>query len=529
MNAFYQSQPNTIRVLKLLIDSLNVPVSFFTMKKDLKAHPDYPSMLSLSDCLSSWNIDNQAFKLDKENCNLKELPVPFVAHLKIDGGRFILVNEINDDIVAFSDEVEKKGQMTTASFVKDWHGILLYAKSNKGSGEKSYREAIFKEVITKSRVTVLILLILSAIFITVAPKITELSFICLLGLKIIGIAVCTLLVIHSINADNPLIANLCSLGRKNDCNAILKSDAAKVTNWLSWSEVGLFYFSGSLLGLLLLPDFPGWFSIVNLVCLPYTFYSVGYQIKTKNWCILCCSVQVILWLELLVFYFSDISYFLSPDDVSISTVAIMFFSFVFPIAIWSFLKPIFAKASQVDFLNQQLKIFKFNGELFQKLLTTQKYHSRPEGLMPIVLGNPKAEIEITMISNPFCGPCASTHKKLFKWISERDDLKLAIVFVTANHDDDHRTKVARHTTALSFLEDKSIVERALDDWYGQTHKKYETWAEKYPVLFTEDINAVTDRQLQWCDELNISFTPTILINGYKLIEPYTLDDIKHLI
>lgn len=40
-----------------------------------------------------------------------------------------------------------------------------------------------------------------------------------------------------------------------------------------------------------------------------------------------------------------------------------------------------------------------------------------------------------------------------------------------------------------------------------------------PISFNGEINAVTEKQKQWCDMTEIAFTPAILINDYKLIEP----------
>eukprot|EP01012_Entosiphon_sulcatum_P004812 TRINITY_DN11997_c0_g1_i3.p1 TRINITY_DN11997_c0_g1~~TRINITY_DN11997_c0_g1_i3.p1 ORF type:complete len:107 (-),score=7.57 TRINITY_DN11997_c0_g1_i3:778-1050(-) len=89
--------------------------------------------------------------------------------------------------------------------------------------------------------------------------------------------------------------------------------------------------------------------------------------------------------------------------------------------------------------------------------------------------------------------------------------------------------MSRHISALTKFNDRTIVEHALKDWYAQTSKKYEDWAQKYPISFNCEMNQVTQKQKDWCEMAEIDFTPTILINGYKLPEPYRLEDIKYLI
>ena len=153
----------------------------------------------------------------------------------------------------------------------------------------------------------------------------------------------------------------------------------------------------------------------------------------------------------------------------------------------------------------------------------------PNELMPVVLGNTDAATVITMVSNPFCGPCAKAHQILNEWLKNRDDIQLKIIFATANHDDDNKTKVARHIAALNLTRDTAFVEKALNDWYGQREKKYEIWVKNYPVTITDEISKVTQKQAEWCDMAEIALTPTILVNGYKLPEPYRLEDLKYLI
>lgn len=71
----YESPVNaTIALLK----SLGVKVTNATVNNTLQNHPDYPSLLSISDALKSWKIEDMAAKVEKEK--LDELPLPFIAH-----------------------------------------------------------------------------------------------------------------------------------------------------------------------------------------------------------------------------------------------------------------------------------------------------------------------------------------------------------------------------------------------------------------------------------------------------------------
>ena len=521
-----KSAGNTVFVLNSLIKKLKVPVSCFTVEKKLLEHPDYPSMLSLSDCLTLWNVPNEAFKIDKETCDIKELPFPFIAHLKREGGEFVLIQGIKDDAVIFSNEKESSGALKLPEFLEFWDGTVLFAQKAEESGERNYRQELAKGFLNLLRVPFLISIILIGIFLGISSNNSNFPVLLLLGLKLIGITISTLLLMYSINANNPFIQNLCSLGKKNNCNAILKSDAAKITSWLSWSEVGMFYFAGTFTCLIVNPISVTLLAWLNLIGLPYTIYSIGYQFKLKNWCFLCCSVQLLLWLEGLTFFFN---YPVSGFSFTLAEWIALVFCFLLPIAIWGILKPLLLKSGQTEPLKRQLKKFKYNSTLFYQLLSNQPRYLVSEDLMPITFGHQDADTVITIVSNPFCGPCATSHKLLDNWLETRGDIQLKVVFTTANQDNDSRTLVARHVAALSLLPNKDIVKTALDDWYNQSNKNYKTWAERYPVSFSDKINEVTERQKAWCEMAEIQFTPTILINGYKLVEPYQLEDIKFLL
>jgi len=517
---------NAGSILNSLIKELKIPVSYYTIKNELENHPDYPSLLAISDCLTNWKVPHQAYKIDKMNFKTEEFSYPFVAHLTDEGGKFILVHEVNDEKIKYTDEKISKQILTRNEFLENWDGIILYAEKEENSGEANYNAALTQGVVDTLRVPFLLAIVLTGLFTMISFSNPGMPYLTVLALKLMGLVVSVLLVTQSIDARNPFVQNLCSLGKKNDCNAILKSDAAKLTNWLSWSEVGMFYFFGSFTCLLFNPASVVLLAWLSLACLPYTFYSIGYQFRLKNWCVLCCTIQALLWIEALVLVFNYPLSSFSFDPVQWISII---FCFSFPIGLWTVLKPILLKSNQSNLLKRQLKKFKYNSDLFNQLLTNQPRYRLPEELMPVRLGNQNAETTITMISNPFCGPCASTHKLLEEWLETREDIQLKVVFATANQDSDNRTKVARHITALSLLEDKEIVKTALNDWYAQSSKKYEAWAERYPVTLDKETISITEVQSTWCKQAKIHFTPTILINGYKLVEPYQLEDIKYLL
>ena len=346
--------------------------------------------------------------------------------------------------------------------------VGLHAVATEESGEEDYTQNRFKERLKSLTSPVAVLTFAIFFYVIFANQAINWSVLVLSTLKLSGVGISILLLIQSLNANNPFIKNLCTLNGKNDCNAILKSDAAKVTSWLSWSEVGFFYFTGSLLSLLFTPSSLTLLAWLNLFALPYTIYSISYQYRNKNWCILFCAVQALLVLEAIIF--------LSAQSYQLSSVTtfglITIISFLVPILTWSFLKPFFTNASQIRSLKNQLKKFKYNDDLFSQALKNQPRYAIEKELMPIHLGNPKAGTIITMVSNPFCGPCAKAHQTIDEWLKYRSDIQLKVIFTSSNEENDPRTRVSRHLSALSENENKNMVEYAMNDWYKSSNKNY---------------------------------------------------------
>lgn len=511
-----------------LLNILKIKITKTTVVDCLENHPQYPSLLSISDCLAELGVPNQAFQVDVSEFKLEELYFPFIAYLPENGGRYIVVKKIDDEVY-FSDDLSGNQAIPLEEFLKRWEGVALYGSVALHSGEKGYLDKRILEILRLSLAPIVMLSLIGLFFLNFASQPVSLTFVILCVIKMIGLGFTLLLVFQSINSNNPLVVNLCKLGGTgNDCNVILKSDAAKITSWLSWSEVGLFYFAGSLLALIWLPASEYLLSWLNVFALPYTIYSIVYQYRHKNWCVLCCAVQGLLVLE----FVNNISFSNFSNAVNLNIIEgfSILLSFFIPVMIWLYLKPILIDLSQVSSLKRQLNKFKYNNDLFFQALKNQPHHLVSKEVMPIIIGNISSKNVITMVSNPFCPPCAKTHAILDSWLKHEDDILIEMIFTSSSYEDDPKNKFSQHLSALSQFGDEKLLKEALIDWYNSDNKDYNSWAVKYPVKKDKgDLSLMTESHRKWCEIAKIEYTPTILLNGYKLPDPYKLEDLRYLI
>jgi ABC-type bacteriocin/lantibiotic exporter with double-glycine peptidase domain len=73
---------------------LEIPVSFEYLSRKIQSHPDYPSLLSITDTLDELGIDSATVHIGKGQ--LHEAPVPFMAHLNGNGGEFVIIKNLSN-------------------------------------------------------------------------------------------------------------------------------------------------------------------------------------------------------------------------------------------------------------------------------------------------------------------------------------------------------------------------------------------------------------------------------------------------
>jgi uncharacterized membrane protein len=461
------------------------------------------------------------------------VPCPFIAHTQLNSGDFVVVTKIDGNSITVSNHDWNNHKLNAAEFKKIFSGTVLAAEAAPVVKMASFSN--FSKAIKLPAIVVGLLFVLASVLILHPGYFANPYWPAwLLTLfKTAGFAVSVLLLIQSVDSNNPLVQKLCQTSSKINCNAILSSKAAKVFEGLSWSEVGFYYFAGTWLMLL----FGGggasiWLvlALFNFVSLPYTVYSIYYQARVaKQWCVLCCIVQGLLWLEATTFFFSVPFSITAWGNVlpngpeTLITLSCM----LAPVILWLMLKPLFLKLQLLQPLKNQLRNFKYNTEIFNKLLNDKPRYITPEREWSIVLGNPEALNVITMVSNLYCNPCAQAHKLLEEWLSSANNIQVRVVFVAGSADNDKRREAAMQLMTINAAGDKEKTEQALSDWYNR--KTDAEWMKKYPVTVDAAVAEKLNKQTHWCEMAEIHATPTIVVNGFELPHIYQVSDLKYML
>lgn len=173
--------------------------------------------------------------------------------------------------------------------------------------------------------------------------------------SIIGLFISGLIVNHQLGYSNGITSKFCTFGKNTDCNSVLNSKAAKLTEKIGLSDIGIVYFASQILISLLLNNYSQGIKIVlfslNTLAIPFIIYSIYLQkFVIKKWCTLCLGVITILFFQAIVSITALLK--LNSFDVSINTGGAIISIFLLVLLIWFMLLPVLKAAKT----NKELSI-----------------------------------------------------------------------------------------------------------------------------------------------------------------------------
>jgi len=550
LNNLFEPKTNGPEAATLITTLLNIKVSASTLEKEIEEHPDYPSLLSISDVLNSYKVDNIAVRIDADK--LDQLPVPFITQIrgkKSTVKLFSVVKEVTEKSVnLFNPESHRWEVISKQQFIEKFLNVVLLVEADDNAGEKDY--AIKLRAEKTKHLSQYLMLFCMPLIVSIAGVIafTRIGISALPPfvfslITLAGCVVSALLLWYEVDQHNPGLQQICSAGKKVNCDAVLKSKAAKIAG-VSWSAIGFTYFAGMLLLLLFggmtnsLALFTA--SWLNLFTLPYIAFSVYYQWRiAKQWCALCLSVQGLLVLQFVSATVGGWYSILPFNAISPSWILQGIIAFVLPFIATIIVLPAMQKAKESKKTNNELQKLKHNRQIFTALLEKQlKITISPAGL-GINLGNPEAPYKLIKVCNPYCGPCAKAHKPMEDLLENNSDLHLQIIFTAANDGGDFKAPPVKHLLAIAEKNEEAVVKQALDDWYLPDKKDYEVFAGKYPMNGElQRQNTKIGAMKDWCDKTGIESTPTFFVSMpdisnegipqfYKLPKIYSVTDLKY--
>lgn len=490
------------------LEKENIVIDKSEFDFQIQSHPDYPTLLSVVDTLSFFNIKNGVLQVDY--AEIDALPDHFVALLNLDGQQLCFIEKKGESYIY------KKVSNTTDEYTLSpevWSGFILLLEKPENEVLPTASKKSFSWVLP----VLCFVLFSSYLFYTPSNLITKLFFV----FPAIGILFSIAALKDLFGTKIKLLNSFCNMASSTSCSTVVNSDKWKIFEIINFSDLSVVFFVSQLTGffsLLLLGDTAAYFSIQKVLllgALPILLLSLYFQkMVEKKWCPICLTIMSVVLLELIyLFVFENTVFAFSPVSIIVFSLVVLTV-----VTIWISLKEILIK--QKELKEYQLKAIRFekNYDVFRNSLLAKEKTEMLQS--PLLFGNRESSIKIVLISNPFCGYCKDAHT-VIETILEKysDDVKIELVLkADLERENEHSVKLFRSLINIYMNEGEKSFLTALQAWFENTNLT--AWLERFPRNITSEFDSIFDFQYKWCEENDFNFTPAILINGYEYPKMY---------
>lgn len=515
LNPIYIHHPVAF-ILRQFLKKQGISVDLDFLNEKLNSHPYFPSLLSVSDVLNEMGIDHQALRADVQLLK-DQIHGPAFIHLNSDQGAFAVVQSIKPNKFKLLTEQGDTIVYSEEDFIKKWNGVLLCLRNEQGQLIK--HSEVYPSYL-KYLLAVLSVLILTSVLKQFVPSFGyERSF--RLAVSIAGVLISWILILQHFNKGNHLVKQLCDSSTEEGCASVLADKTASITPWLTMADAGLIYFAG-LTTLNLFFEGQSVYLLLSLMAPVVSLYAVYLQaVVLEQWCRLCLLIH-----GLILIGFIETIHSFQSSAFDPATLGEQVLSFLAPGVLWLAAKPVLRKLKERSHYLAEYRRLKANPSLFQAFIKQQPKIHIPQGLKNWVLGAPDSKTEITLVSNPFCEPCAEAHHHIEEWLKQNLDVKINVIFMHSFEESDTRLDFVRR---MSNVTDLGTLRGVLKDWFsGDEKQDLEKWSHKYglrPTSLPYDESTING----WFKIAEIRGTPAIYINGHQVPAPYHLEDLRYLI
>ena len=484
--------------------------------------------------LSDYRIENVATRIPDKANDITEIQTPFVAQFS---GDFVAIYKVDSNNVSFLWQ-NVNHVLPIAKYIESWTGIVLLAESCEKSGEPDYQKHrktvcinLLKKVAFFSACSLILLIcVLNHVYAISINQLFRYSTILLFNFA--GLYTSWLLLLKQMHAESKYADKICSLFKQSDCNNVLESDAAKLFGIVGWSEIGFGYFLTNIILLLLFPTLLTTIALLNVLTLPFTVWSIWYQrTKAKQLCMLCVIVVVLLWAIFFInclFGYIQISH--PPIEVverglytQYIIVAYCYFTLILGT---NLLVPNLNSNKTINSLHQTINSLKANEDVFTNILKKQPYYETNKCASVIRFGNPNSKLQVTILSNPYCTPCAKMHHRIEELLQQVNN-EISIQYILSSFGENFNST------------NKLLIAVCLDTKVNSTIQVFSEWFEKGKALKdgffksfslnleNPEIETEFLKHDEWKQKNQIRSTPFVLVNGYKLPDIYKIDDLRY--
>jgi uncharacterized membrane protein len=508
-------------IFELFLDAIDVRYNKQFADKLYYEHPHRYNMYGLKKMLDVYGVKTLGVRIDSKD--LLSLNYPCFLHTY---GDFVIGLDCGADTITFLQNA-KRITISHDAFKQTWTGNALVVEETTEADEPEYYNHRKEEILANAKVySIPIMLILSSIIGMVA-HIQEMELFSIIGLilNIVGIFVCAMLMQKQLMGESRYGDRVCNLFNHADCNSILDGPKAKIFG-ISWSEVGMGYFTASILLITLYPESVGTVSIINWIAMFYGVWSIYYQWRiAKSWCVLCVISQIIIWLIGIIAIISFIS-----TPLTFNVFSSLLSCIVYGICIMAVHHYAIAHSAEKERTQaiQKYRALKANSKVANTLIEDGDFYETSLEDSSIIFGNKEAKMRITILSNPHCNPCARMHERIDKLLDLCSD-NICIQYIFSSFSEQLEDS-SRYLIYCYDINDIQASRKAFTKWFKGEKANHEDITRKYSVqIHNEKVEEELTKHKEWRQRTKLMATPTILVNGFELPAEYEIEDLTMIV
>jgi len=490
----------------------------------MQSHPDYPSLLAISDTLSFFNIHNGVMRVEFSDIDL--LSDRFVALMKDENSnpQLFIIERIENNYFYSYDK--KPIAILKSEIEKRWLRIVLLLEKSENGEETKPRInnwLWFLSIV----IMLLLVMVLGSLKIDLSTKL-------FLVLPAVGLLFSVAALKDLFGSKSELLNSFCNMTVSTSCVTVVGSSKWKIFEIVNFSDLSMVFFGSQFLGLLaflLSGSSASYFNIQQILLIssvPVLFASLYYQkYVEKKWCPICLVIISVILLELGYLFVLRSTFF----TLAVMPIVIYGLVFISVLLAWFALKKLLLS-------KKELKEFQIKGTRFMRnyyvfknsLVASAKtnFHSLSSG--NLVVGNENSPLKITLVTNPFCGHCKEAHsivEEIYK--KNKDNVYVDFRFnFKIEHGNSDFEKVHQKLICIYYDNGQEAFLKALHNWFENNDESKLVVCEKSTINDVK-INEILNEQYLMNRANNIQFTPSIIINGFEYPKMFDRNQLRFYI
>jgi len=510
------------KVVSSFVKGLGLPVSKAYCSHLIESHPDFPSILSISDTLDNLGIGHKSYSIENLE-SIKKLTLPFLLQDNREGGKIIPI-ENDEALINFE------------SSNKDWKGVVIKIFSEEVLNPNLENEERLGQERSMKR-NMLLLAVSIIVLISVAVYDINLFSLAYLLTSLVGCFFGFLLLSKDLGIENSKIESFCYSKKQNrsGCDDLLTSSGSSFLGF-KLSELVLSFFVSQLLVLVIGgsdSDVLMAIYLFNVISIPFVIFSLYYQyFKAKVWCRLCLVVALICVVQVILL-FNNIGFGLIP---TVEPIAVLLACFVVILSLIRILKVGFFSIEKEWYRLIRYSRLLGTADTFWSKLSKETKVDYELSDFELRVGSVDAPIQLMLVGNLYCNPCSEYHDEI-RSICETyaQEMSLCTRFILSGKDFEDNTSSNQYlieywlTNIHRKGNESELTNNLITDWYKEMD--LEKFKRLYPIdgEISERSERIQLKHSEWIENVNIPRTPTLYINGFKLPRDYRLDDFRNVI